>query len=305
MAASYVFPGAAAAPSGLERRFAAANAAVFEAHLHQAEEFSGIPLWGALDDPSGLSDLGSQYFTYAFSCAAFESIEARIGPPSMAAGYSMGIYAACRALRAFSFGTGLEIIRTAYSIMSSRLEGPEAGMGAITGLSEAEVRALLPPSGEVELVNVNNPASMVVSGPVRSLERVFSAAAGEGAISARAIAASIPYHHTRILAGSSSDLARALASMELAPPRAPLFSCVDQKPASSRSGIASALAANLDRNIRWGDTFLAMARSGGNLFIDPGPGLSLARIARFIESGARIADLRALAGAAQPMENGR
>jgi len=217
----------------------------------------------------------------------------------------MGIYAACRALRAFSFATGLEIIRAAYGMMRSRLGGREAGMGVITGLSEAEVRALLPSSGEVELVNVNNPASMVVSGPMQSVRLVLSAAESEGAISARAIAASMPYHHGRILAGSSADLAGALSSMEIAPARAPLFSCVDQKPALSRDEIEAALASNLDRNIRWGDTFLAMARSGAGVFVDPGPGLSLARIARFIRSGTRIIDLRTLAGPLKPMENGR
>jgi malonyl CoA-acyl carrier protein transacylase len=291
---SYVFPGTAVDQSGLESGFARANAAVFDRRFRSASEFSGVDLLAALDDPASLSDLEGQFFTYAFSCAAFESLKPRLGPPRMAAGYSMGVYSACFALGAFSFETGLRIIGGAYGIMARRCRGLCPGMGGVIGLSEDEIRALLPESGDVEIANVNNPASVVISGPAGPVRAVLDAAAEEGALSTRALPASIPYHHSRILSGSSADLAAMLQSLAIAAPCAPLFSCVDQKPAATPEEIRTALSANLDSNIRWGDTYLAMDRLGAVSFADPGPGRSLSKIARFLGAGAPMADLRTL-----------
>lgn len=280
--------------SGFERAFASSHAAVFDDRLGRASEFSGLDLRPMLDDPSAQSDLACQYFTYAFSCAAFEVFEARFGPPSMAAGYSMGIYSACAALRAFEFEAGLEIVRAAYGIMAAKCRGIQPGLAGIIGLSEEDVRGLLPPSGEVELVNVNNPASMVVSGPACAVRGVLDRAAAEGALSVRTFPAAIPYHHTAILAGSSAELGRMLESAGIRDPSAPLYSAVDSSPAISAHAVASALSENLDSNIRWGDTFMAMARAGAESFIDPGPGVSIAKIARFLGAGVPMTDLRAI-----------
>ncbi len=291
---AYVFPGTAVDLSGLERGFASKNPALFDRLLSIAGDFSGYDLKAALAASAELDDKSGQYFTYAFSCAAFETFAGNGRPPSMAAGYSMGVYAACKALGAFTFETGLEIIRTAYDLMSCRCRGMSPGMGGIIGLAEDDVRGLLPSSGEVEIANVNNANSMVITGSSAAVGEVLRTASKEGALSVRTFPASLPYHHSMFMKGVSADFANALESLDLSPCGLPLFSCVDRTQARSRAEIISALASNLDRNIRWGDTVEAMAMAGADVFIEPGPGLSLSKIHKFVLPSAAMISMKSI-----------
>jgi trans-AT polyketide synthase/acyltransferase/oxidoreductase domain-containing protein len=265
--------------------------------LEAAEEASGRRLLHYLSRGPAASappDFDAQYVAFAFSCGSSELFREEVGPPDITAGYSMGIYAAAQASGAFSFETGLGIVGAAYEMMARRCKGRRPAMGGVIGLAEEDVRLLLAGRPDVEIANVNNPHSLVVTGEEPGVRDVLDAAQAAGALSVRTFPASLPYHHRGILGGVSEQMKAHLMSLPVEAPRVPLLSSAEQTPARTSGDVIRMLARNLDSNLRWIDTVGALGKGGARLYVEPGPGLSLTKIGRFLPEQRETANLKTL-----------
>ena len=138
-----LFPGTGVPLCGHEMAFYERNRTLMEPFLASASRFAGVDMAGSFEPNIDLSDQRiSQVFTYAFSCGMYRVLQNSGIKPSMAAGYSMGIYGALFASEAISFEDGLCMIDTAYSLMKSEAERAGYGMGVIIGLTRSEVESL-------------------------------------------------------------------------------------------------------------------------------------------------------------------
>lgn len=230
----------------------------------------------------------SQYASYLYSCAASGMLAARGITASMVAGYSMGLYAALQHAGAITFETGLLMIRRAHECILEEVAGRDFGMGVVTGLATADVRALLANAGpSLEVINCNNRHSHVVAGFRDEVIAFLAGAKNEGALNAQLMPMKTAYH-SRFMAGAARSFGEFLAGLEIRDATVPVVSTLDQRLMSAAGELGDDLVANIHRNINWRATMERMIAAGVRLFAEAGPGRSLQRFARFIDGDCRI-----------------
>ncbi|MBM3667411.1 MAG: ACP S-malonyltransferase, partial [Actinobacteria bacterium] len=168
-------------------------------------------------------------------------------------------------------------------------QSPPGGMMAVLG-DEPEA-ALLAREFGLTLANHNAIGQLVLSGPNAQLE-----AATEVARSRRVKAMRLPIagaFHSPAMRDAIPPFREALAAIEFADPRVPVYSCTTAKPFGDARGT---LADALVRPVRWTETLKALQRAGATSFVEPGPGKVLTGLVRRTLPGAEAVALEASHG---------
>lgn len=233
-------------------------------------------------------ELRTQYITYIYSCTAASILRKSGLAPGLNAGYSMGIYAALYDAGAIAFETGLELILNAYDSINRSLGGKEYGMGTVIGLDRGNILELIRHTDpEIVITNCNAAHSFVVSGPRTGVENLLQACRLEGALNARILDASIPYH-APLLESGVREFASRIEGIAFTKPHTPLISLVDGNRADNPELIRLEVIRNLDHPLDWYATFRQMLRYGTGFFVECGLATGLARNSRFTEGDFRF-----------------
>jgi len=232
-------------------------------------------------------NLADQIRNYCLNCAISNAFF-RLGiTPRYIAGYSMGLYSALYTGRSIDFTAGVSLISKAFHLLdihTEHLKGNQGAMGVIIGLSAVEVNELLQsnPDAQVEIANVNNQYSVVISGLEIGVGQILRQAAETGALHTNRIKVSFPYH-TKYLTEVTQDFASFLSGFPIKDLEYPLISTVDQSIITAAPQIKKELALNLSSNISWQNTILKMAELGITYFIEQSPGNSLEKIGKYLK----------------------
>jgi [acyl-carrier-protein] S-malonyltransferase len=284
---AFAFPGAGVELCGAEAELAARHADVFGPFLGEASERARIDFGAALAEGriDAVPDREKQRFTYAFGAGYAELLRRRGVEPVATAGYSFGVYAALFGAGAVTFEAGLDILERAYELMAEECGAAELGMAIAVGLREREVREVLAEArcAGLVLANSNSDTCHVVSGARAALEAAIEAFGARDAVAARLLPVAIPYHHPALLGRASAALRDFLAGVDIAAPRCPVISSVDQRALIAPADLADFVAANLATPIRWVRVVAALAALGATVVAECGPGASLTQNARFVE----------------------
>jgi len=271
---------------GHEQRFAMAHRNFFESCFEEAGAATDDDLWEAFaEERIGKHDCRTDhFFTYAFSCAMYDTCRARGVNADLLAGYSFGIYAALYASGALSFTDGLAAVGRAFDLMDTVSRGRDYTMAITLGLTAGEIDAILSRHyyDQLCMVNSNNDTCKVFAGPRASLRRFIEEALRHEAIDARLLEVSIPYHHPRLLHGISGGFREFLSKLHWQSPLRPIISTIDQGLLTSIDELLDFTARNLCTPINWERVAAALnARQIGRV-IECGAGISLTQNARFM-----------------------
>jgi [acyl-carrier-protein] S-malonyltransferase len=264
----------------------------FREFLTQAADSTDAELAGFdFDNKPFLEDeLRTQYITYIYSCTTSSLLRKAQISPVIAAGYSMGIYAALFDSGSVSLKTGLTLIRIAYQCLHGALNSRRFGMGSLIGLTCMDIQQLIDQSAlRVEITNQNASHSFVVSGYQDDIQKLMELAKEEGALHTRDLAVSIPYHSSYLKEGAM-EFARQISHLEIGAPKTPLISLIDQISLDTPEIIRQEIIRNLFHPLNWFRTMQAMLERHVSLFVECGPSEGLARNARFVE-GIRFSPL--------------
>lgn len=273
-------------PSGSIPRFSL----VFKSLLARAAGFADNGLAGFHRDSNPMTgdELRNQYLSYVYSCACSDVLSVHGAKPSMIAGYSMGIYAALYTAGSISFETGLLFIRSAYESMRRILPGMQYGMGAVIGLSENDILGIFQDSGfSLSIVNRNSWHSFIVSGESPQLEAFMLKAREEGALSAKTLGVSVPYH-TGLLKDAASELSGTVAGEELNDPQIPLISLLTRQVITDAQAARNEVIRNIFNPLDWFSTQIEMHRSGILTFTECGPSRALLKNSKFIPGAGKF-----------------
>jgi [acyl-carrier-protein] S-malonyltransferase len=285
--AAFVFPGAGVPCCGAEVELFSRHEAFLAPFLEEASRRAGIDFATALANGAvdATPDRERQLFTYAFGAGLAELLCSRGIEPALTAGYSFGVYGALFGAGAISFEQGFDLLERAYAVMAEETASTDAGMGVVVGLEEEEMRTVLcdPAFFELVLANSSGDTCHVLSGPKPALALALEAALRAGALSAKTLPLSIPYHHPAILGRASSRLRPFLDGVALCTPRCPIISSIDQRALLGAAEIRDFVASNLSTPIAWVRVVAKLSALGATSAIECGPGISLSQNARFIE----------------------
>ena len=266
----------------------------FKAYLKKATEITGEQLEDfdiATNNFLG-HQLKSQYIPYIISCCVSDMLHKKDFQPAYVTSYSMGIYAALYHCRSIDFGTGLLMIKTAYESIENNLPGHPSSMCVLGGLNRDDVNGLVRPfQSDVFIINQNSEFSFLLSGKKSHLEKVIAGATAMGAMQARMLPVSHPYH-APVLEQAAAEFQKALPNMDIGTNELTYVSPIDQRFIMNREAITEELTKNLFHGFDWYKTFMFMQQNGVDTFIECGAGESLYKIGKFIEGDIKIFNLK-------------
>lgn len=278
----YVFPGQGSQRLGM-------GAALFEQfpeQVAQADKILGYSLKTlCLEDPD--QQLSNTRFTqpalYTVSALAFlAKQQADPRKADFLAGHSLGEYCALFAAGAFSFETGLKLVKKRGELMALATGG---SMAAVIGRSPDEVNELLIRHGlgALDVANYNSPSQVVLAGPVEALseaKEIFQAMD----ITFVALPVSAPFH-SRYMEGAMGAFGEYLATFEYSPLHTPVIANIDAAPYRDDQ-LVDNLTRQICGSVRWLDTVQYLMRQGAFEFEELGPGEVLTKLVKNVRNAA-------------------
>ncbi|MGH8713096.1 MAG: ACP S-malonyltransferase [Casimicrobiaceae bacterium] len=215
--------------------------------------------------------------------ALYRAWRAAGGPePAVAAGHSLGEYAALVVAGALRFADALPLVRFRAQAMQDAVPAGAGAMAAVMGLDDATLGAVCAEAGQgevVEPVNFNAPAQIVIAGHRAAVERAIALAKTRGAKRGVMLPVSAPFHSS-LLKPAAQRLAAYLAAVDVHMPTIPVLHNADVRNAGDPDGIRDALARQAANPVRWVETLRALAADGVTHIVECGPGTVLSGLAR-------------------------
>jgi [acyl-carrier-protein] S-malonyltransferase len=239
----------------------------------------------------------SQPAIYVASLAALEQLKqtepAAIGECVAAAGLSLGEYTALTFAGALSFDDGLRLVQKRGEAMQAAADAKAGGMVSILAAERAQVEELVRQASAKGLLRIANflcPGNIVVSGDREACDEVERLAAAAGARTVRLAVAGA--FHTPLMQPAVEALSAALAGVQLAPLRVPVWANVTARPYADLPEVKPALARQVVEPVRWEETMRGLLDAGVERFYEVGPGRVLAGLLKRVH---RKADCRNVA----------
>jgi len=202
------------------------------------------------------------------------------------AGLSLGEFTAHAAAGTFSFADGLELVAARGRFMEEACAEREGGMVAMIGGEESAVRELAADC-DVDVANYNAPGQIVLSGSKEGIARATQGAREKGIRLAKPLAVAGAYH-SRLMRSAQEKLSAKLASTTLLTATCPVVANVTARPVGEPSEIQAALAAQVTGSVRWAESMQWLRTQGHELFVELGPGGTLAGLMNRIDKSARV-----------------
>ncbi|MFC0709937.1 ACP S-malonyltransferase [Azorhizophilus paspali] len=276
----YVFPGQGSQRIGM-------GAELFEQfpdHLAKADKILGYSLKTlCLEDPDQL--LSNTQYTqpalYAVSALAFLSKQQQDPrKPDLLAGHSLGEYCALFAAGAFSFETGLKLVKKRGELMARATGG---SMAAVIGRAPDEINSLLSQHGldALDIANYNSLSQVVLAGPIEALSQARELLE-ELEITVIPLTVSAPFH-SRYMQSAMEEFGEYLRQFSYSPLHTPVISNIHAAPYQDDDLIDN-LTQQICGSVRWLDTVQYLIRQGEFEFEELGPGDVLSKLVNSIRN---------------------
>ena len=235
-----------------------------------------------LNDPN--DQLGQTQFTQpALYLVSYLEARSKIEDglsPSLAAGHSVGEFAALATAGAFSFLDGLKMVSKRGEIMSKVRGG---GMAAVIGMDANSIHSTMENTDldQIDLANFNSSGQIVISGPADQISSIVPVLKDAGARMVVPLKVSGAFH-SRMMEVPASEFQQFLEGFTFSDPHFPVYSNVEATPYKGAESIAPLLVRQIHSSVLWSDTITQMRKDGAAEFVECGPGNVLTKLLRQI-----------------------
>ena len=218
--------------------------------------------------------------------------------PDIAAGLSIGEYAAHVLSGTFSFRDAVKLVRMRGRFMQEEVPVGAGGMAAILGLDAGVVeeccRLAQGQAGEealiVEPANYNCPGQIVISGHTKAVEAACALCKEKGAKRAMPLAVSAPFHCS-LLKGAGVKLEAELSKATMNSMRIPVVSNVTAESVTDSGAASELLVRQVASPVKWEQCVRNMLAAGVDRFVEIGPGKVLAGFIKKIDPEAEVINI--------------
>jgi len=286
---AFLFPGQGSQAVCMGGALAASHAAAKQV-FEEVNDALGENLFAIMQD--GPDDAirmtrNAQPALFATSMAAVRVIEAELGTlltsrGGVAAGHSLGEYAAVAASGSLSISDAARLLRQRGDAMQSAVPVGEGAMAAILGGDEDQINAILADaqsSGLVQIANDNAPGQIVVSGAAAAVDAAIECAKAAGLRRAIKLPVSAPFH-CELMAPAADVMAQVLAETAILDAAMPVYCNVTAAAETKAEQLRANLVTQVTARVRWRETLLAMSAAGATKFIELGTGKVLSGLVK-------------------------
>lgn len=244
----------------------------------------------------------TQPCVYTVDCACWAAFATLGVRPAVGAGFSLGEYAALYAASVFTFETGLRIVRRRAEFMQEAADLHPGSMAAVLGLEAREVEemvGLIRGQGVLQPVNYNCPGQTVVAGDVAEMDNLI-AYAKDHRIKVAPLATSGAFHSER-MQQAAEQTGAVIREETFEEPEFVLYANKTGLPYDA-SSLQETLGDQTSSPVLFEQILRGMLRDGCDLFIELGPGKTLAGFLRRIDRKAAAYNLNDYASLGQVRE---
>jgi [acyl-carrier-protein] S-malonyltransferase len=291
MTLAFTFPGQGSQSIGMLADLAAAYPQVEET-FSEASEMLGYDLWSLCQHgPEARLNATEQTqpAMLAAGVATARAWQAAGGaPPALAAGHSLGEYAALVCAGSLDFADAVGLVAARGQFMQEAVPEGQGAIAALLGLDDSQVLEVCASVSEgnaghiASAVNFNAPGQVVIAGHARAVEQAIALAEKSGARKAIKLPMSVPVH-CELMEPARARLTAKLDAISVRAPAFPVIHNADNQTRADAAGIRDALARQLTEPVRWVETIAALRDRGASSLLEPGPGRILTGLNKRID----------------------
>ena len=286
---AFLFPGQGSQAVGMGGALAASHPAakqVFEEVNDALDENLFAIMQNGPDDLVRMTR-NAQPALFATSMAAVRVLEAELGASvtergGMAAGHSLGEYAALAAVGSLRIMDAARLLRQRGDAMQCAVPVSEGAMAALLGADESQVKSILEEarsSGLVQVANDNAPGQIVIRGAAAAVDGANEIAKAAGLRRVIKLPVSAPFH-CDLMAPAAVVMEEALAATKLGDAAIPVYCNVTAAEETNAAKLQENLVAQITARVRWRESLIAMNTAGAKKFVELGTGKVLSGLVK-------------------------
>ena len=231
--------------------------------------------------------------------AVFEILRARGASPSIAAGHSLGEYAALVAAGALTLENAVVLVRRRGLFMQEAVPSGTGAMSAVLGPASEAVAAACAEAtaatGETcSAANFNSPEQTVIAGTARAVAKADEILKAAGAKRVLPLPVSAPFH-CALMKPAEEKLTPYLDATPFGAMSFPVVTNVDAAPSRDPEAARAALRRQICSPVRWVESVRVLSGAAPSA-IECGPGAVLAGLAKRIVKDWPVASTSDAAG---------
>lgn len=234
---------------------------------------------------------------------SWQALSRLVTPPMVFIGYSLGELSAYACANSFDFNTLLLLAKQRAHLMDQACSQP-SGLVSIKGLRKANIDVLCQQTACYIAIE-NGPMHYLIGGLNGALKQFLGlaeqAAGFEKATPLKVNVAS----HTPLLASATPAFSALLDRQNLSPPRIPILAGIDARRVRTCEAMNSTLSEQISQPIYFAKCLCDAVELGVSVFLEIGPGQSLAHILKALDLPVAVKsldDFSSFAGAAAWVE---
>lgn len=273
--------------------------------LENADKSLGIPLTkvmfeGPNEELTRTSRCQPALYAHGLACLAVLKEKVPALTPVAAAGLSLGEFTAHAAAGTYSLAEGLRLVQLRGQFMEEACNATKGTMAAMIGGADDAIIELAAEC-DVDVANFNCPGQTVVSGSEAGVDLAIAQAKSKGVKIAKKLNVAGAYH-SRLMTSAQEKLAIELAKVEFNTPQIPVVCNFEAKIVNDANDIREMLEKQVTGSVRWTKSMELLIKQGHRLFIELGPGKTLAGMMGRICKDATVISIEDVASLEQAIE---
>lgn len=273
--------------------------------LENADKSLGMPLTevmfeGPNEELTRTSRCQPALYAHGLACLAVLKEKVPSLTPVAAAGLSLGEFTAHAAAGTYSLAEGLRLVQLRGQFMEEACNATKGTMAAMIGGTDDAIIELAAEC-DVDVANFNCPGQTVVSGSEAGVDLAIAQAKSKGVKIAKKLNVAGAYH-SRLMTSAQEKLAIELAKVKFNTPEIPVVCNFEAKIVNNASDIREMLKKQVTGSVRWTKSMELLIEQGHRLFIELGPGKTLAGMMGRICKDATVISIEDVASLEQAIE---
>lgn len=224
------------------------------------------------------------------SIAMTKVLEERGIKPDVTAGLSLGEYCALYAAGVMSEGDAITTVRQRGIFMQEEVPVGQGAMAAILAMDVTAIENVIANIEGVEIANYNCPGQIVISGKKMAVEIACEKLKEAGAKRTVMLNVSGPFH-SQMLTGAGEKLSKVLDPVEIHTPSVPYVANVTASYVTDVTQVKPLLVQQVSSSVRWQQSMELLLEDGVDIFIEIGPGKTLAGFMKKINRAVKVLNI--------------